>query len=161
MQNKTLSTSCNSWHNMSRATWQLKATFATSQSCRKRAIVSPHPCSPTTNNTSLPTLFSLELHDDTEEQFPDRPEIFLNHHVQTDQGTCFSLLRLGCWPNPNQLSVYLPGTFLCVDFLLRRTLSHATRKGQRTSLPTTVESDLTPPGRRSPCFHKTSSQLQY
>ena len=33
-QPRLLSTSCNFWHNMSRATWQLKATFATSQSCR-------------------------------------------------------------------------------------------------------------------------------
>ena len=31
-QPRLLSTSCSSWHNMSRATWQLKATFATSQS---------------------------------------------------------------------------------------------------------------------------------
>ena len=52
-QPRILSTSCNSWHNMSRATWQLKATFATSQSCRKRAIVSPDPCSPMTNSASL------------------------------------------------------------------------------------------------------------
>ena len=35
---------------MPRAIWQLKATFATSQSCRKRAIVSPDVCSPMTNN---------------------------------------------------------------------------------------------------------------
>ena len=43
---------------MSRAIWQLEATFATSQSCRKKAIASPDLCSPMTNNATLPTLFS-------------------------------------------------------------------------------------------------------
>ena len=66
-QPRLLSTSCNSWHNMSRAMWQLDATFATSQSCRKREILSPDPRSPVTHDASLPTLFSLELLDETEE----------------------------------------------------------------------------------------------
>ena len=73
-QPRLLSTSSNSWHNMSRAIWQLKATFATSQSCWKRAIVSPDPCNPMTNNVSLPTLFSSELLEETEEPFSDRPD---------------------------------------------------------------------------------------
>ena len=36
--------SCISWHSRSRAMWQLSATFANSQSCRKREILSPGPC---------------------------------------------------------------------------------------------------------------------
>ena len=75
-QPRLLSTSYNSWHSMSRATWQLKATFATSQSCRKRAIVSPDPCCLMTNNASLPTLFFLlEILDETEEPMSDRQEV--------------------------------------------------------------------------------------
>ena len=75
-QPRFLSTSYISWHTMSRAIWQLKATFATSQSCRKRAILSQDPCSPMTNNASLPTLLSSELLDDTEEPFSDSPEFY-------------------------------------------------------------------------------------
>ena len=37
-QPRLLSTSYNSWHNMSNAVQQLKATCATSQSCRKRSV---------------------------------------------------------------------------------------------------------------------------
>ena len=36
-QPRLLSTSYNSWHSMSRAMWQHKATFTTSQCCRNRA----------------------------------------------------------------------------------------------------------------------------
>ena len=39
-QPRLLSTSKNSWHFISSALWQLRATFATSQSCRKWAIAS-------------------------------------------------------------------------------------------------------------------------
>ena len=42
-----------SWHSMSRAMWQLSATFACSQSCRKREILPPDPCNPMTCNASL------------------------------------------------------------------------------------------------------------
>ena len=44
-----------SWHSMSRAMWQLSATFANSQSCKKREILSPDPCNPMTCNASLHT----------------------------------------------------------------------------------------------------------
>ena len=37
-----------SWHSTSRAMWQLSATFANSQSCKKREILSPDPCNPMT-----------------------------------------------------------------------------------------------------------------
>ena len=37
-QLRLLSTQYNSWHSISNAIWQLKATFATSQSCKKWAI---------------------------------------------------------------------------------------------------------------------------
>ena len=53
---RLLSTSYNSWYSMSNAIWQLKATFATSQSCKKREILSPDPCNPMTYNASLLTL---------------------------------------------------------------------------------------------------------
>ena len=49
-----------SWHSMSRAMWQLSATFANSQSCNKREILSPDPCDPMTCNASLHTLPSRE-----------------------------------------------------------------------------------------------------
>ena len=114
------------------------------------SIVSPDPCSPTTNNASLPTLFSLELLDETEEPLFRPPGILLGHHVQTDQGTCFHCFGLGCWAKTNQLpedhrlflqkemksspyGPYLPGTFHCVKVVRRRTLSHATRTGQKNS----------------------------
>ena len=74
-QPRLLSTSCNSWPSMSGAIWQLKATFATSQSCRKRAIVLSDPCSPMTNKAPLPTLFSLELLDEKEEPLSDHLEL--------------------------------------------------------------------------------------
>ena len=48
-------------YSMSRATWQLSATFANSQYCRKREILSPSPCNPTTCNASLHTLLSRSL----------------------------------------------------------------------------------------------------
>ena len=60
-QPRLLSTSKNSWHGKPNAISQLKATFATFQSCRKSAIASPDPCSPVANNAPLSTLFSLEL----------------------------------------------------------------------------------------------------
>ena len=37
------------------AIWQPKATFATSQFCKKWAITSPDPCSPTTNSAPSPS----------------------------------------------------------------------------------------------------------
>ena len=54
-----------SWYNMSRAMWQLSATFANSQSCKKREILSPVPCNPMTCNTSLHTSPSQEPLEDT------------------------------------------------------------------------------------------------
>ena len=81
-----------------------KATFATSQSCRKKAIVSPDPCSPMTNNASLPTLFSHELLDDAEEPFSDRPAFLLNHQVQTVQSTRFHCFDWDAGRKPNQLT---------------------------------------------------------
>ena len=45
-QPRLLSTSYKSWHSMSNAIWQLRATFATSRSWRQREILSPDPCNP-------------------------------------------------------------------------------------------------------------------
>ena len=45
---------------MSRATRELNATFASSQSFKKREILSPSPYNPMTCNASLPTLSSRE-----------------------------------------------------------------------------------------------------
>ena len=90
-QPRLLSTSCNSWRNMSREKRQLNATFAASQSCKKMAIVSPDPCSPMTNNASLPTFFRS-------------PGILLNHHEQTDQGTCFHCFDWDAGTKPTQLA---------------------------------------------------------
>ena len=55
-QPRILSTSFYSWHSMSNAVWQLRATFATSQPCEKREVLSPDPCNPMTYNASLLTL---------------------------------------------------------------------------------------------------------
>ena len=57
--------SCISWHIVSRAIWQLKATFASSQSCRKREILPPSPHNPKTCNASLHALPSREPLEDT------------------------------------------------------------------------------------------------
>ena len=80
-QPRLLSTSCNSWHCMSRAIWQLRATCATSQPCRNWALVLSDPCSPMTNKAPLPTLFSLELRKGGVAVHP--PGVLLGHHVQT------------------------------------------------------------------------------
>ena len=52
-QPRLLSTSYNSWHSVSNAVWQLRATSATSQSWRQREILSPDPCNPITYTASL------------------------------------------------------------------------------------------------------------
>ena len=58
-------TSCISWHNMSRATWQLNSTSASSQCCKKREILSPSPDDPMTGSASLHTLSSPETLEET------------------------------------------------------------------------------------------------
>ena len=50
--------SCISWHSMSRAMWQLKATFANYQSFKKRESLSPSPYNPMTCSASLHTSVS-------------------------------------------------------------------------------------------------------
>ena len=125
-QPRLLSTLCNSWHNMSRAMWQLKASFATSQSCRKRAIVSPDPCSPMTNNASLPTLFSSELLDDIEEPFSERPgfsSIIMCRPIKAHAFTVSTgmLDRLFLQKEEEELATRpLPGTFHCAEAVRRR-----------------------------------------
>ena len=52
-------------HSMSKPIWQLSATFANSQSCKKREILSPDPCNTLTRNASLHTLPSREPLEDT------------------------------------------------------------------------------------------------
>ena len=54
-----------SWHSMSRAMWQLNATSASSQSCKKREILSPSPHNPMTCSASLHTLLPREPLEDT------------------------------------------------------------------------------------------------
>ena len=49
---------------MSRATWQLSATFANSQSLKKREILSPGPRNPTTSNASLHMLLLQDAVED-------------------------------------------------------------------------------------------------
>ena len=76
--------------------------FATSQSCRKSGILSPDPCSPMTQNGSLPTLFSLELLNRTEDHCPTarnspRPS------CQNRPRHMLLLLPLECW-GPNRTS---------------------------------------------------------
>ena len=52
----TYQASCISWHNKSRATWQLNATLASSKSSKKRDTFSPHQFSPITCKARLSTL---------------------------------------------------------------------------------------------------------
>ena len=156
-----------------------KATYATSQSCRKRAIVLPDPCGQRRTTRHYPTLFSSELLDDTEEPFSDHPEFSSMNHVQTDQGTCFHLFDWDT-PKPDQLHEdifalsskgkrrahhtartslgHSIARRLCAD-------AHCPKHPEKATgpLPTTVASDLTLPYRWSllPCFHKASSQCQY
>ena len=56
----------------------------------------------------------------------------------------------------------LPGTFHCLEVVLRRTLPQAPRKGHKTS-STTAASDPTPPDQMpiAALLHKASSQIQY
>ena len=84
--------------------WQLKATFATSQSCRKRAIASPDPCSPMTNSAPLPTLFSVELLDEKEEPFSDRPEFSSIIMCRPIKAHAFTISTGMLGPNRNQLT---------------------------------------------------------
>ena len=161
-QPRLLSTSCNSWHSMSRAVWQLEATFANSQSCRKRAIASPNLCSPMTNNAPLPALFSLELSacssfDASLPSFNSGIDVGVEGLAVWHQGRLLLhqkdeklAMRPGAEPQPTQLPEdtwfllqkeeeelairpYFPGTFHCSEVVRWRTLSQASRKGHRTS----------------------------
>ena len=178
-QPRLLSTSCNSWHNMSRAIWQLKATLATFQSCRKRAIVLPDPCSPMTNNAPVPTLFSSELVDDEKEEplsirhesssinmwRPTKAHAFIFSTGKLVPNRTNSLRTVGSFNKRKKKSSpcgpYFAGTLYCVEAVRKRTLSHASRKKANGPLPTTAGTDLTPHSRRllPHCFHKTSGQL--
>ena len=149
-QARLLSTSYNSWHRVSNAFWQLRATFATSQSCRIREMLSPDPCNPMTHSGSLPTLPSYEPLDDTEEPLSDR-QAFSSaimcrpskaHAFTVSAGTLGpnrtnSLRTVGSFFKREKKSLpcgpYLPGTFHCVEAVRRRILSQASRKGHRTS----------------------------
>ena len=149
-QPRLLSTSCISWHNMSKAVWVPKATFATSQSWRKRATVSPDPCGPMTNSASLPTLFPPDLLDETEEPLSDRQEVSSAIMCKPIKAHAFTLSAEMLGPNrtsslktlgssfkrkkkSSPYGPYIHGTFHCVEAVRRRTLSHASRKGHRTS----------------------------
>ena len=102
-QPRLLSTSYNSWHSMSDAVWQLRATFATSQSCRKRAIASPDPCSPMTNNAPLATLCSLELLDEKDESLSIRQESSSAIMCKPTKAHSFTASTGDAGPKPNQL----------------------------------------------------------
>ena len=162
---------------MSKAIWQLKATFATFQSCTKRAIVPPDPCSPMTNNALLPTLFSLELLHEKEEPLSVRQEFSSAIMCKPTKAHAFTDSTGMLGPNqlPEDHQLFLqeeeeelairPISFwdspiawrLCVG-------AHCPMHPERAKgpLPTQVASDLTPPDRWSlpPCFHTVSSQIQ-
>ena len=92
-----------SWHSMSRAVWQLKATFPSSQSCTQREILPPGPNNPMTCNATLHTLSSREPQEDTlsssDRASPSLPHIGPAHFpfIQ-DQGQDIHLLRLFLLP---------------------------------------------------------------
>ena len=78
----------------------------TSQSCRKRAFVSPDPCNPMTNNASLPTLFSSELLATHRSQFSDRQAFSSAIMCRPIQGTCcFRCFDWDAGPNPIPLEL--------------------------------------------------------
>ena len=176
-QPRLLSTSKNSWHSISNAIWQLRATFATSQSCRKREILSPDPCSPMTKNASLPTFFSLELLDKTEEPLSDCQEFSSSIMCKPTKAHAFtastgmlgpnrtsSLMTIGSFFIRKKKSSPYGHTFLGHSDAWRlRAAAHCPKRPEKATgpLPTTVASDLTPPCCWSllPCFHKASSQL--
>ena len=154
-----------------RATSQLRATFATSKSCKGWAIASPDPCSPmscfhsscsTKKRSRCPFAKS-----------PPRPA------CATQPRHMLSLLQLGCWAQTKPASsLRTIGSFFKRkkksspygpvspwDIPLRRgcAQTHAVPSIQKKPtgpLPTTVASDMTPPHRWSlmPCFHTASSQ---
>ena len=71
------------FHTVSKAMWQLNATFANSQSCRKREILSPGPYNPMTWNASSHTL-------------PSREPLFEETLSSSDQASP-SLSHIGLW----------------------------------------------------------------
>ena len=170
-------------HAIPGTTWamlQLRATFATSQSCRKWAILSPDLCSPMTNKAPLPTSFSFKLLDEKEETLSIRQESSSAMMCNPTKAHAFTCFNWDAGPKPNQLPedhrLFLQKEEQELAITARTSLGHSIarklcvdahnpkhpEKATRP-LPTTVASDLTPPDRWSllPCFHKALSQLQY
>ena len=105
-----------------------------------RRLPLPDPCSPMTNNASLPTLFSPKPLDDTEEPLSDRQAFSsaimcrpIKAHDFTVSTGMLGPNRTNSEKTNSPCGPYHPGTFHCVQVLRRRTLSHASRKGHRTS----------------------------
>ena len=74
--------SCISWHNESRAMWQLKATLARSQSARKRDTYSPDPFCPVTLIARLSSLCSRTSDE-------ERPSLSDHHSPSLSQSRLF------------------------------------------------------------------------
>ena len=181
-QPRLLSTSYNSWHSMSRALWQLRATFATSQSCRKWAIRAiAHVV--LTRTVCLLVFRRLTFVHQLWDQ-KTIPDVGVEGIAVWHKGLCVkrrrsspygrilgfsrlsSLRTIGSFSRRKKKSSpngpYFLGHFiakrLCVD-------AHYPKHPEKATgpLPTTVASDPTPPDRMPllPCFHKASSQHQY
>ena len=126
----------------------VNATFATSQSCRKRETLSLGPCSPMTCSASLPALFSLELLDETKEPLSDRQEF--SSDIMCNPTTAHAFTASTGMLGPNRTSSlmtigssfkrkkresspygpYLPGTFHCDEVVRSRTVPSIQKRPQ-------------------------------
>ena len=165
-QPRLLSTSYNSWHNMSRASWQLKATSATLQVMYEEGKCVVGSCSPMMNNAPLPRLFSSESLSPTTRKSPQSSCADRSRHM-------LSLFSTG--PKPDQLpedqsapsskgkrrARHTARSSLGSSLRGGRTETHTVPCIQKRPKATTAETDLTPHSCLSllPCFDKASSQL--
>ena len=114
--------------------------------------MSPDPCSPMTNNASLPTLFSLELLDETKEPLSDRQEFSSAIMCKPTKAHAFTFSAEMLSPNRNSSLKTLAHTSLgrstawrlCVD--VQCPMHPEKAKGP---LPTKAGSDPNPQGHRS------------
>ena len=145
-QPRLLSTSCFSWHKMSKGYMAAQAPpLPPSQFCRKWAIMSPDPCSPMTDKAPLPTLFSLELLEEKEESLsirhesssaimckPTKAHAFTASTGMLGPNRTSSLRTIGSFFKRKKKSSpygpYLPETFQCEEVVRSRTLSPSIQK---------------------------------
>ena len=128
------------FHTVSKAMWQLNATFANSQSCRKRKILSPGQYKPMTWNASLHTLPSREPLEETLSS-SDQASPSLSHIGLFGQPIFHSSPRPGTWhPSPSLTPSAITCKATSAHFLRtsaekRGVRMSSLKKGLKVSLP--------------------------